>query len=57
LFSWVGFWIGQFIAAQKGWTFLKVGPLILGIDLIGAIIMIVLGFWLTNFKTEPKKSR
>ncbi len=57
LFSWIGFWISQFIAMQKGWTFLKVGPLNLGVDLIGAIVLTALGFWLTNFKSEPKKVR
>jgi hypothetical protein len=58
VFAWVGFWMGQLIANWRGWSFLKVGPIILGVDLLAAIVFIGLGFWLTNFETDtPKRTR
>ncbi|MHC1741066.1 MAG: hypothetical protein AB9897_08160 [Anaerolineaceae bacterium] len=54
IFSWVGFWIGQLTATWRGWTFLKVGPIILGVDLLFAIFFIAAGFWLTNL--QPVKN-
>jgi len=57
VFAWIGFWVGQLISAWRGWTFLQVGPIILGIDLLVTILFIALGFWLTNFQTETKKTR
>jgi len=55
IFAWIGFWLGQLIADWRGWTFLKVGPIILGVDLLFAILWIALGYWLTNFQTANKK--
>jgi len=57
IFSWVGFWVGQLVASWRNWTFLKVGPIILGVDLLFAVVFIALGFWLTNFQPENKKRR
>ena len=54
LFSWVGFWVGQLIADWRGWTFLSVGPIILSVDLLFALIFIALGYWLTNFENVNK---
>lgn len=57
VFSWVGFWCGQLVAIWRGWTFLKIGPIVLGVDLLFALVFIALGFWLTNFQPESKKKR
>jgi uncharacterized membrane protein len=58
VFAWIGFWAGQIISNWRGWTILQVGPIVLGVDLLAAIVFIAIGFWLTNFQTEsPKKSR
>jgi hypothetical protein len=57
IFAWIGFWIGQIIALWRGWVFLKVGPIILGVDLLFAFLFIGLGYWLTNFQPETKKYR
>ena len=56
--SWIGFWIGQIVASWQGWTFLIIGPIIVGIDLLFSFVFIGLGYWLTNFQaTGNKKSR
>jgi hypothetical protein len=57
IFAWIGFFIGQMIATWRGWAFLKVGPIILGVDLLFAFLFIGLGYWLTNFQPEKKRSR
>lgn len=53
LFAWVGFFAGQAVAMWRGWSFLKTGPLILGVDLLFCLAFVGLGYWLTNF--QPAK--
>jgi hypothetical protein len=57
VFAWIGFWIGQIFATWKNISFLKVGPIILGIDLLFSFVFIGLGYWLTNFQPSPKKRK
>jgi len=54
LFSLIGFWIGQLISTWRGWTFLLVGPIVLGVDLLFSFAFIGIGFWLTNFQPKAK---
>lgn len=55
LLSWIGFWVGHIAAYLMQWTFLKVGVLQLGGALIGEIIILGLGYWLSLEKSEAVK--
>jgi hypothetical protein len=52
--SWVGFWIGHFIGASLNWTFFNVGPLNLGMAILGDFITLAIGYWLSLVRTEQK---
>ena len=45
--SWAGFWIGHIVGARTDLTFLRLGQLNLGMALIGALLFVVLGHWLS----------
>lgn len=47
LLSIAGFWAGHFLAELSDWHFLPLGPLNLGASLIGAIVLMAGGFWLS----------
>lgn len=54
-FSWVGFWIGHLVALWRDWTFLKLGPIYLGMALIFSILFVIGGSWLTSYSSELLK--
>jgi len=47
ILSWIGFWSGQFLANNLGWTFITVGSLHLGLATLGSLILLLLGYWLS----------
>lgn len=55
VFSWVGFWIGHLVAFWRNWTFLKLGPIYLGVALIFSILFVIVGSWLTSYSSEILK--
>ena len=50
--SWVGFGAGHLIAQRLGLNILNVGPLHLGMAILGSVILLVFGHWLTSIKVE-----
>ncbi len=52
LLSWCGFWIGHALGAYLGWTFLRVGPVNLGMASLTSAAFLALGYWLSAEK-EP----
>lgn len=54
LVSWAGFWIGHIAGASLGWSFLSVGPLNLGMALLGDVLALAFGYWLGMVRTEQK---
>ena len=52
-----GFWVGHLAGAKLGWEFLKVGSLQMGIGTIGAILFMLLGYWLSFKKPEAEAVR
>jgi len=52
--SWIGFWAGHFVGASLNWTFLNVGPLNLGMALLGNLLTLAFGYWLSLVRTEQK---
>ncbi len=47
LLSIVGFWIGQFAANLLNWNFDKLGQLHLGFSILGSLILLFFGHWLS----------
>ena len=47
LLSALGFAAGQWTAATRGWTLFRIGPLDVGIAVIGSVIFLLLGHWLS----------
>lgn len=53
----IGFWLGHIIAHQLGWNFLVVGGLQIGIGSFGSLILLGVGYWLSNKEPEPEDKR
>jgi uncharacterized membrane protein YeaQ/YmgE (transglycosylase-associated protein family) len=52
--GWAGFWLGQFIAMQLGWTFASLGSLHLGLATLMSAIFLFGGYWLSLVEVERK---
>lgn len=50
--SWAGFWGGQVFASLSGWSFFSLGPLHLGMSLLGSVVILGGGYWLSLFQVE-----
>ena len=46
--SWAGFWLGNWAASAWGVNFLLVGGLNLGLALIGSMIFLFVGHWVSQ---------
>ena len=55
IMSWIGFWLGQWIAESFDLNFFSIGPLHLGMATLGSFFFIVLGHWLGRTNTPKKK--
>ena len=53
IFSLIGFWTGHFIGYRIGWDFFDIGLVHLGPALIGSILLLVFGYWVTLIQVEP----
>jgi hypothetical protein len=54
--SWVGFTSGHILATKLEWTFVDVGPLHLGLAVLGSIIFLVVGHWLSQIQVDNKST-
>jgi len=52
--GWIGFWTGQFLAGQFGWSFASLGPLHLGMATIGSLVFLGIGHWLSLAEVDKK---
>ena len=52
--AWVGFWGGHVLGTTIGWTFWSVGPLHLGMALLGGLVVLFIGYWLSLVQVEKK---
>ncbi len=50
-FSVFGFALGYLIGLWRGWVWLPLGTINLGVCTIGSFIILLLGDWLTSFNT------
>lgn len=57
ILSWVGFWAGHLIAASLNWHLGSLGPLRLLFAIIGNVLVLFLGYWLSlaDDKSRMKK--
>jgi hypothetical protein len=56
LVSWVGFWLGHFADEFiLTWHFAALGPLNLGLALLGDILFLGIGYWLGLVRAEPRQ--
>ena len=46
----VGFVIGHLIGIWRGWTFIPLGSLNLGLSSIGSVMILILGDWLSRIE-------
>lgn len=57
LFSWVGFWVGQMLGDELGWTFGKYGQLNLPASILGSLLFLFAGYWLSLSTQQAKKKQ
>jgi hypothetical protein len=55
--SWAGFAAGQLLGSWRGWFFLSVGPLNLGMATLGSAFFLGLGYWLSLVEIRRPASR
>jgi hypothetical protein len=44
--AWVGFWAGHWVALQADWGLFRIGPLYLGLAILGSLGFLFGGHWL-----------
>ena len=54
-FAWIGFWLGHLIGNAANIRFIEVGPINLGPAIIGTLVVLFLGYWLSMASTEERK--
>jgi hypothetical protein len=54
ILSWLGFWLGHFLADYLGLNFFKIGSLQVLFASVGSILFMLLGYWLSPVKVENK---
>ncbi|MFZ3070065.1 MAG: hypothetical protein WA110_02960 [Anaerolineaceae bacterium] len=53
--SWVGFWLGHLAATAWGIGFLDIGQLHLGGGVLGSVVFLFVGHWLSLIDVKPRK--
>jgi hypothetical protein len=54
IFSVAGFWVGHIVGEILGWTFFPVGPLHMGMAVLGGVVITAIGYWLSLVQTVKK---
>lgn len=54
ILSWLGFWLGQFLAMRLGWTFASIGSLHLGLAVSLSLAVLFFGYWLSLVEVVKK---
>ena len=52
ILSWSGFWAGHLVGELLGWTFGSIGPLRFGMAVLGGLITLAVGYWLSLVKND-----
>jgi uncharacterized membrane protein YeaQ/YmgE (transglycosylase-associated protein family) len=54
LLAWIGFWVGQLIGNFLGVTFDTLGQLHLFFSILGSVVFLAVGYWLSLVQVETK---
>jgi hypothetical protein len=54
--STLGFAVGQWISIARGWHLLMFGALDIGMGVIGSLVFLLLGDWLSRIETKKESS-
>jgi len=52
----LGFALGQALSMWRGWYLLRFGALEIGVGLIGSLLFLAVGDWLSRIETHDKNS-
>jgi hypothetical protein len=50
----IGFWGGHFLGMALGWKLILIGPLNAGMGTMGAVLILVIGSWLSKVEIHQK---
>jgi CHASE2 domain-containing sensor protein len=50
----LGFGIGHLVGVWRGWIFIPLGSMNLGLSSIGSILILLLGDWLSRIETKER---
>ncbi len=53
ILSLVGFAAGHFLGEWRGWIFFQIGPLDVGMAIVGSLVFLGLGDWLSRIEIKP----
>jgi len=48
IFGWVGFALGHLVGIWRGWVFMTLGELNLGLSTLGSLVLLLLGDWISS---------
>ncbi|HVF26046.1 MAG TPA: hypothetical protein VNA23_09165 [Anaerolineales bacterium] len=52
ILSLIGFTLGHFFGLWRGWVFIPIGSLNLGMSSLGSLIILIFGDWLSRIETS-----
>ncbi len=52
----LGFAVGQFVSMWRGWDLFMFGSLDIGMGVVGSVLFLMLGEWLSRIDTQNKSS-
>jgi hypothetical protein len=55
--AWVGFWIGQILASQLGFSLITIGPLHIGIATMISWLFLGIGYWLSLIEINNNQTK
>lgn len=55
ILAWIGFWGGHLLGENLGITFGSVGPLRFGMALVGAVLTLGIGYWLSLVRDDEAR--
>src|SRR5687767_15940554 len=55
ILSVIGFTLGHFFGLWRGWVFIPIGSLNLGMSSLGSLIILIFGDWLSRIRSEERR--
>ena len=52
ILGWVGFWVGHYVAGLTSLRFAAVGPMNLGLAVVGSLLFLGVGYWLSLVQVD-----